>query len=73
MTLEDEDDDSESEEDEPEEEPEEVPANNKAERVLQICSKVAKLFPFDIFKEQYLNVLKNDSITYMVRVYLISA
>lgn len=38
-----------------------------------MCKEVQKIYPFDIFKENYLDFLAKDRQNYKVRLYLISA
>lgn len=45
----------------------------KWEKINGVVNEIAELFPFDIFRKEYLDILNNDTSNYKVRVYLISA
>ena len=74
--------DSSDEEDSDEEEEEEAaakPADEidedipKWEKINGVVNEIAELFPFDIFRQEYMDLLNNDTGNYKVRIYLISA
>jgi hypothetical protein len=78
MTSKDSSDEEDSdEEDAQEEEKKEEAAPDedipKWEKINGVVNEIAELFPFDIFREEYMAILNNDTANYKVRVYLISA
>ena len=43
------------------------------ERVLKMCQKYLKAYPFSMFKKKFVNNLHEDRDTYRVRLYLLTA
>lgn len=43
------------------------------EKINGVVNEIAELFPFNIFRQEYLDILNNDTANYKVRIYLISA